>query len=332
MPSWRDIFWPRTQDWVFSYLSAEQVPDKLRRKPVAVNSEYLSITLQSARVVNVRRGLTRFYGTVHSYASIPHLSGGRAEFQVVTSPDRLKNVDPRNLDRVISLEHRLVGPVPYRGGDLELEIGLFSIKSVDLAAPFISLLEDMSKLAGVAFIGTALPFAAPIKTGINLLTGGNDPTILETGVAASSWRPEVGYIVVMRAPKSEINVEKLHVHAQDYRLVDLDGRPVGDFPYMVLKVETSPRRDDWYMIPDVSEAYSQLRNDLRRGVFKAAAESLTVFRLTALNSDDLLEDDANRIVELVEAEYNKRLGTTATGREESEPMPELRELPLYPTE
>src|SRR5829696_3133081 len=123
MAFWDAIFRRRAEDWTYSYLSEEQVPDEDKPKPMEPNSAYLSIILKSARVVDVRRGLSRLYGTVHSFASVPHLSAGSAEFQVVTAPEDLRNVDASRIDRVVQLDQRLLGPVPYRGGTLELEVG-----------------------------------------------------------------------------------------------------------------------------------------------------------------------------------------------------------------
>ena len=77
----------------------------------------------------------------------------------------------------------MLGPVPYRGGDIGLEVGLFSIKSADLAKPYLSLMEDISNKAGVSMINTALQFAEPLKNGINLLVGGDVDTLLEIGIS-----------------------------------------------------------------------------------------------------------------------------------------------------
>ena len=327
MSSWKDIFRRRTEDWVYSYLAAEQVPDNIEPRRVEKNSAYLSITLKSARVVNVRRGLSRFYGTVHSYASVPHLSGAAAEFQVVTTPNNLKDVDAAHIDRVTQLDQRLLGPVPYRQ-ELELEIGLFSVRSADLAAPFISLLESLSKVASVAFISAAIPFAEPLKIGINLLLGSNDSSVLEIGMAASSWEPRAGYFVVMRVPRQQVEIERLRVRSDDYRLVDSDNNPVGNYPYMVFKVEASPIRDDWFMIPEVSEAYNQLNSDIRQWRHRDAKESLIVFKRTVLTSGDLLEDHARTLADSVETKYREiaEEGLLSGDQEQRQALPELHEL------
>jgi hypothetical protein len=231
------------------------------------------VYVKSARIVNVRQGLSKFYGVVNSFISVPYLSGTNAEFNVITTPAFLKNIDTAHIDRVIQLDQRLLGPIPYRGGQLALEINLFSIKSVDLAAPYLEVLETMSKQAGVAFINAALPFTEPLKTGINLLVGGGDNSPLEIGLAASAWTPETGYFVIMRAPKGSVAVNALKVVPTDYRLIGPDNQPVGDYPYMVLKVEAAASRDDWFNIKELQKPYQELKENIRGGDVEATKNS-----------------------------------------------------------
>ncbi len=329
---WNEIFTKKAEDWIFEPLAPEQVPDKLPHAAVPKESAYLSVTVKSARIVNVRQGLAKFYGVVNSFISVPHLSGANAEFNVITTPAFLKNIDAAHIDRVIQLDQRLLGPIPYRGGQLALEIGLFSIKSVDLAAPYLEVLEAMSKQAGVAFINAALPFAEPLKTGINLLVGGGDNSPLEIGLASSAWTPETGYFVVMRAPKGSVPVSDLRVGGTDYRLVGPDNQPVGDYPYMVLKVEASSSRDDWFNIKELHKPYQELKTNIRGGDYEAAKNSFIFFKRSALTCDDLLFDDAKKLVAEVDSTFKDIMEEpTAKGLvpKGARIFPELQEIQLY---
>jgi len=122
----------RTEDWVFAPIAS---PSGEERQLVPVEEAYVSVILRSARIVNVRSGLTRFYGVVHSLARLPHLSGEDAEFATVAVPTLLKELDSKHIDRIVQTNHRLLGPAPYVGGDLQLEVGLLSVAAADLAAP-----------------------------------------------------------------------------------------------------------------------------------------------------------------------------------------------------
>ena len=206
---WSEIFTKKAEDWIFEPLAPAQVPDNLQHAAVVEGVSLLKRLCQIGPDRQRPPGIVEISTAwVNSLISVPHLSGAKAEFNVITTPAFLENIDAAHIDRVIQLDQRLLGPIPYRGGQLALEIGLFSIKSVDLAAPYLEVLEAMSKQAGVAFINAALPFAGPLKTGINLLVGGGDNSPLEIGLAASAWNPETGYFVGHASPQGQRGGER----------------------------------------------------------------------------------------------------------------------------
>jgi hypothetical protein len=278
-------------------------------------------------VTDIRKGVTRFYGTVQCHTALPHLSGGTAEFQVIVAPPDLRDVDPSDANRFVTRNTRLFGPVPYRGGDLEIELGLFSVKAGDLVGPFVDLLESMTGAAGVALVEVARPFAEPVRKGFDLLLGTEGDSILEIGLAAAFTRPETGYFVIMRKPSEEVDLSKVAV-TSDYRLVDGAGKAFVDFPYALLAIESSPRRDDWFQVPDLAAAYGVLREDVAKGRLETVKESLAVFKRVTLMSPDLLRGDAFALVEKVGAEIDQTLRVTQTsGGPES--MPALEKIALY---
>lgn len=320
MRFWSEIWRKKAVDWTYGELSASQVPDGLATEEILPDSSYVHVFLRSLRVKYLRKGLGKFFGAVHSHIALPHRSDQLAEFNVVTTPDRLKNVDASNLDAVISMNTRLLGPVPFRAGDMEMEIGLFSIASSDLAGPFISLLEDLSTVAGVAFLNQALPFAGPIANGINLLADAGNPSKLEIGYSTTLDKPKTGYISLIRTPKDTIDLAQIRVD-RDYRLVFENGDAVVD-PYMLVAVETTTERNDWFRIPDISAAYSSLRELVRKGNVNEAEKAFEVFSRIARTSPDLLSKDSQRIVQLVSKELRDVLTASLT----SSPVPEMRPL------
>jgi len=332
--SWLDIFRKRAEEWVFSPLAAAQVPEEPKaNNAIGADDGYVTITLRSMRIVNVRKFTTKFYGVVHSFVSLDHSSGTDAVFQNVTTPSELKKIDPKNLDRVIAVNMPVIEQVPYRGGNVSLEMGLFSVKETDLAAPFIDLLETMSKQAGVAVISAAAPFVQPLKKGIDAIIGTDSDTILEIGVSTNFNPPKTGWFVIMRAPKEDNIVPSLMVTPTDFRLVDKEtAKPVKDYPYMVFTITHSRQRDDWFKLPYLKESYQKIQDALRQGKYTDAQEQLVVFKRAALTSGDLLLDDALRINKLVEEKLKTVMDATMTAKsikESIQLMPELEELPLY---
>jgi hypothetical protein len=330
MTWWSSIFKKRAEDWFYSKLPENQTPNDTEIKTVSANEEYIKIYLKSLRIVNVRQGLSRFYGVVHSFITIPHRGGSEAEFNVVTTPGKLQEFDSKNIDRVVNINKPLLGPIPYRGGKLDMEIGLFSIKSADLAEPFLNLLTKMSDLAGVSYIKAALPYAEPLKDGINLLAGGADDTVLEIGISKTFDMINTGYYVVMRAPKEKVDIADLWID-NDYKLVDRNKNPVKDYPYLVFQIFTTKERTDWFNIPDIASSYAKLQEDVNKGDYANAEESLRFFKRIVLTSNDLVFNDARTIISKVEEEMNVILNVTrgATRSFSVKKLKPLNEIAIY---
>jgi hypothetical protein len=324
----KEIFSSRTKDWFFSQLPVAPDPNFVLTKIIPADAEYVSIILKSMRIVNVRKGLSKFYATVHSHIEVPYLTGKPACFNYVTTPGTLEKLDGAHIDRVVNLNRRLLGPIPYRGADIKLEIGLFSIKEADLAAPFISLLTSMSSLGGVSFINTALPYIEPLEKGIELLTGSGDDTILEIGINTELNIIKTGYYVVIRAEKDSINVGDLKIDKNDFRLLDKNNVPIKDYPYMVFEISSIPNRDDWFNIPEISDSYNKLQEQVRKGKTEDVSNALTVFKLVVLTSPDLLLRDGKIVYKKVEDEIKEIFATTPTSRTKSYQLKDLKEFTL----
>ncbi len=327
------IFKSRAKDWYYGRLSKDQVPNKVESKVISPNTVYVDIWLRSLRIVNVRKGLNTFYPVVHSFISIPYLGKDKpAEFNMMTTPTKLEKLDAKRIDRIVTLNKRMLGPIPYRGGDLELEVGLFSIKSADLAGPYLSLVEEISAQAGVSVINQALQFAEPLKKGINLLTGGIDDTILEVGLATSYSGNllQTGYYVVVRAEKNQLNPDELSIDPDDFILL-YKGSKVKDFPYLVFEITTSTKKETWWEIPGISESYRQLTDALSEGKINEIEETFALFKRSVYSSNDLITADKKKIVEKVKTNTID-LFQEATGvgmKKEEIKLFALREFDIY---
>lgn len=296
--------------------------------PVPPGSRYLSVYLKSLYLGDVRKGLTRYYGAVTSSCSVSSKAGGRAEAVTVSTPDQLKNADAAHLDRVVVDNQRLLGPIPYVGGDLDVEVGLFSIAAADLLGPYLAVLEDLAKVAGGAFVQAAQPFVAPVTRGLRLLLGDGDAKALEIGLAKTWTQPETGLFAVARIPAG---VQALAYDPQ-LRMLTLAGQPVRE-PHMVLSVEATGERSDWQQIPELLAAYGDIKREALRQDLARAEEALAAFRVTARFSPDLIGGDADRIVAAVKAEVDAAFGAVRTSREAMRGIRvrEFGELVLAPT-
>jgi hypothetical protein len=304
--NFKDLFRSPAVDYTFG-----QIGDDSSRSPIEKNQKYLSVILRSMRIIHSRRGWSKFYPVVHSYFSLPHHASRLAEFQVVTSPTRLAELDPNRLDRIITLNQRLLGPIPYRGGDLTAEIGLLSVKTSDLAKPYLNLLETMATAAGVSFVSVAQPFIGPLKKGLELLTESSDLG-LEVGLATNWTEPVSGNYAVIGAKRGTYQTSSMRI-ADDLRLVDEFGRAIEEHPYFVFGLECSDSRDDWFQIPDISEIHSQLREAVQKARTAEAEEFFATFKRTALTSPDLLFKHSQKLVAEIQSELSEIMPATMTG-------------------
>jgi hypothetical protein len=323
-----DIFHTRSKDWLYARIPDAAAPQVAPSREIVSGSEYLNVTLRSMRIVNLRNGLSKFYPTVYSYIQVPHLGGKRSHFNVVTTPGGLVKLDANNIDRVLQINKRLVGPVPYQGGDVKMEVGLFSIKEADLAEPFLKLLTDISDMSGVAFASAALPYVKPLTDGINLLTGGSGNAVLEIGIDQEMDVIRSGAYVVMRAEKNKVEINKLRLSQFDFKLTNEIGQNISDYPYMVIEISGQKTRDDWFLIPNISEAYNKIMSAAEQGNYTEAGEALKAFKSTVRFSKDLLADDKKRLTDKAVAEVDGLLTATPTAGTFLAMKP-LAELDLY---
>lgn len=328
MGVWGNIWRSEAKDWLFGQLIDEHADGYL-----VSNKCYLSVMARSLRIVSSRIGFNRFYGAVQSYSRLPSMSGKYVEFTAITTPSSLRDVAKKDLGNFALGAHRLLGPVPYMGGDLELEIGLFAIKSQDMIRPFLEILEEISKAAGVGAFSVASPFIGPLKKGLDLLTQGSVDCELEIGLAATFDRPAPGRYFVARLDRKLHDAIEYSIDSQ-YRLITQDGSPVVDVPYLVFSIHCDPVRDDWFMIPEVSVAYQGLNQAVKEGQsFKSITSHKEHFRRILFASPDILPDHAEQIARWVADRINLAVGsekTSATGKHPSLPPLQVFALPaLY---
>src|SRR5262249_2342511 len=146
------------KDYVFGQLEATQVPDELIFEPIKPDASYLKVTLRRIRIVNARIGSKTFHAAAYADLRLWHGSGHFVNFKQVIVPPELKDVAPSSLDRSILRDYVVLGPTPYRGGPLQLNFALLSVRSSDLAGPYLDVLSGLAGLAGVSYIKAAEPF------------------------------------------------------------------------------------------------------------------------------------------------------------------------------
>ena len=103
---------------------------------------YVELYVESCRLAEARRFATRFNAVVYSFVSLSRDGEANAQLAAVSKPEKLTELDKNSLDKVITVSKKMMGAVPWRGGSLGLEIGLFSIKAGNVLTPVLGLRHE----------------------------------------------------------------------------------------------------------------------------------------------------------------------------------------------
>lgn len=294
---------------MFDHLSREATVDLANfyiastepRTFVEPDTQYVRVWLRSARIVDVRRLTSKFHAVVHARFSYADRTGEQQVACVVAPDKSFEALDPKNLDRFIVINQPLLGPVPYRGS-LSMEVGLFSVAAADLAKPYLELLADLTKNASVAILGQLKPFIDPIQHGAETLFK-STASELEIGIARTDTNLQIGNIVVARVDKGAIPRDGMRLDPSDFKLLDANGAPVTNFPYLVLGIEGATERPDYAAIPDIRNGWDAVQRSAREGrPLGEVRQRLAELSRALWLSPDLVRSDKQRIVKIFTSE------------------------------
>lgn len=314
----KNALWKPAKSWTVGWLKPSQVPDNFEGREIKRGKDYIVIRLKSMRIPYETIGWKKFYGAVHSFIGLDTFTAGNVVFNVVTTPTQLQNIDRSGLMNVINLDIVLLGPVPYQGGDINLEAGVFSVLADNLIAPFLKVIEDVSKTAGISVINQAIPFVQPIENAIYHLIGYNKENKLEIGIKMPLIQDSLkeGYLVVVGTPPDGNFISTLRLK-KDGRLFKGE-KEIEEIPYMVLTVKAKKRRGS-YNIPDVQKALEDLLTALQKRDKEIILKYYGDFKAVVLRSaNDLLPKDAHEYIEEI---YQERVKPVLDSLERNQDKP-----------
>jgi len=174
----------------------------------------------------------------------------------VVGPGLLKGIEELEGDERVSYRNtRVVGPVPYRGDDVTLFLGLFRVKTKDWARQALSLLESTAKAFDSSKLSSYLNIADPLMTGIENFLGMGDQMQFRLGQRDSFVDPEIhntnvfkpGYFVIIRNDKDAPN--KNNSWVKDNRLYIGSGlttiKPYRENDYVLYRITSHKERNDF---------------------------------------------------------------------------------------
>ena len=310
-------------------LSKIQIPSISEPRKIENDKSYVHIRLNSMHLDTGRIAWQRFYGSICSWFTLNTYGGSEAQFCTLLRPAHLMEVDKDSPARTLTVDLPLLGPIPYRGGELTIEIGLIATRYGDLAKPYLELLHRLSTVAGLPYVKAAMPFVDPVKAGIEGLLGISDTTRIELGLHRGWSELQTGtFLLSNLPPNSDIGGLKFDQHTYQPAAASL---LIGQ-SWIIFTVGVENERDDWGKIPDLHDAHEKLRAATLNGPETEIKPRMEEFRRLALLSPDLISSDARRLIGKVEgriAEVSKRALQTSRNQHGRIDIGDFKSLDLY---
>jgi hypothetical protein len=295
--------------------------------PIKIDECYIELYVESLRLTQARRFATTFNGVVYTFVSISREGDVQAQLAAVSKPQKLTQLDGKSLDKVITVSKQMMGAVPWRGGALSLELGLFSVKTGNLLTPVLDYVTKVSSAAGASFVGAVKPFLPLITEGMDLIAGQTAETAIEVGIDTDINISASGVHAIIDAPKNKINVSKLSLDPTDHKLL-LDGQPL-QYGYCVFSIRRVDQKADYGEIPELKERYAAFQKAIRDNKINEAKDALTAFRLAAIASPDLISSDAQRLVDKAQQKLNAAFPAGGISSSQVRRVETLAEIGLY---
>jgi len=245
---------------------------------------------------------------VHAICGLNH-----EDFRFVVGPSQRGDL-PAGFERLLNLNYSLLGPVPYRGGDLELLITLSAIELNDYGDHLLKVLGTLSELICSSEIKATLPLVGIFKSGVEGLFG-MDRLKMHLGVhdtltptVDSPHRLLPGYRVVIDCTDNEVDPGMLWV--RDGRLCKganiQSASPFESADYLLFSIESINRRGD--DLPSVREAWNATIERALHGSDDEVDLAFSSFKMLVLMSPDLVWKDQQLRIETL----NDRISVVRT--------------------
>jgi hypothetical protein len=270
-------------------------------EPIEADTCYLELFLESVRISRARKFASKFQGIVYSFVTLAREGNENALLSAVSRPERLEQLDKNSITKAIQVGRQLMAPVAYRGGSIQLELGLFSVKSGNLLTPILNYVAEISAAAGISFVGSVKPFVPLIEKGMDLIASHSEDTELEVGLDTSLKLKKGAVVAIIAKDKKEIDNSKLSLD-NDKKLL-YDGQPL-DAAYAVFSIRSTTMKPDYGEIPELKEKFNTFLAAIKSGKRKDTREAVLAFRLAVVASPDLITTDIKALIKKAEDRFN----------------------------
>ena len=275
------------------------------------NETYLRVWLNDMYLTHNRVLYSTRIPIVHALCRFLY-QGSFEIVPIIAGPGQIKELS-FDLENVLNINHRLIGPVPFTGGEVEIVLALFALEIADYGDQFLEVLGTLSELTCSGELKTAFKFMQPLKKGLEGLLNlkkttphlGIHDTFTSSGAAPQPLIP--GYRVIINAPSDDIDLDKLWVDRG--RLLygtSLDeALPFKGADYLLFYIERLAERDDWSILASISQAWDEVIIKANKEDDKELSMAINNFMGLVFASQDLIWSDQVRLIDALKKRVKK---------------------------
>lgn len=257
----KNIFQNKAKHLHWERFPQDKVAEGFKEEAIEQDQAYFLIRMREMYIAHTRILWRKFYPMLHGYVSY-----GDKEEHVVVGPGQLRGFGESNLDRIMTFNYRLAGPIAYKGGDVTLLVGLYSVPAQDASEALINTIGMVAGLSGIS-LGQVNEIAGIVKDGVEKILDLNN-TSINVGVCDTFFQNNpfnTGYYIAINAPKEKIQMNSLWL--KDGRLLKGDdpiqAKPYDDFDYFVLEIEKKKDHENWIAIPGIMKINEKIASIMR---------------------------------------------------------------------
>lgn len=278
----------KPSDWAF--VDSLSAPNDAAQ--VVPDESYIELYVDSIHLGRVRKFATTFDGIVYAFAETAREGTAPTKFSAVTKPTEITNIGQSSLNNVITFDKRLFKVIPWRGDPFQLQLGLFAVKTGNIAGKIADYVVRLSNTVSPGITAAVNPFLPLVTEGLDLIAGQKDDVELELAIDTSLKGAFAKRYAVIRKPSAEIIPSQLTVNQSGkllYKGAALDAS------YCVFSVRSRRDNPDWGEIDSLRAAFEELKKAIIAGQTKPAEEAQAFFNRVVSVCPDLIDMDKARL-------------------------------------
>jgi len=280
--------------------------------PIEAGTAYCRLWLVESQLAKDVQWFKQRYPVVRTAVRLNHGN------EIITIPyiaEPGKNLGTSDLGKVIQYNYPITSLFPFNQGLIELETGLFSIKSTDPIAKFIKVMERFSKLLPVPEFSSVVNLAKPVYEGIEELLNTGDRQLelvyqqaFTDANGGGSNVLKAGYFAVILAEEHQFNSDNLCVVNDSLQVGSpgktktfiRDGKPLTGYSYMLFRIEKQTQQD-WESLTKIKELVDLAQDAVSNGKYEEVKATLIpAIRTTIMRSPDIAKSDRIPMIRKIE--------------------------------